>query len=211
MSAPNFKIVNAHGYYVLGGDDWECLDYEFLYSDMQESSPALLRQDLASEKYDVGNCDPNKEWVTAEWNDRSYPGTLLASARIYPEEDFHMPYTRTLVECSVIMNIYLVSACYQGAILDWDLGFRYEETKMLSEYGNKEELIEDVADYIFQDLEYYEADIETPKKRAALKKWLAKIFDTYANKADGFCEQHCTQALKCVEVYSNGEAVYEKA
>jgi hypothetical protein len=211
MSAPNFKIVNAHGYYVLGDDDWECDDYEFLYSDMQDSSPALLRQDLASEKYDVGDCDPNKEWETAEWNDRSYQGTLLASARIYPEGDFHMPYTRTLVECSVIMNIYWVSGYYAGATLDWDLGIRYEETKMLSEYGNKEELIEDVADYIFQDFEYYEADRETPKKRTALKKWLTKIFDTYADKADEFCKQHCTQKLNCVGVFSNGEAVYAKA
>ena len=210
MSAPNFRKRHARRYYVIGAPEWEYDDYEDAFRDLEFDTPTLLKDFLGSV---LGsgerNCLPVQDWMTRTWN-QDYPGALLASARIYPD-NFIMPYTKTEIECSVIINIYLVSGYYAGATLDWDLGFRYEETKMLSEYGNKEELIEDVADYIFQDLEYYEADIETPKKRAALKKWLAKIFDTYANKADGFCEQHCTQALNCVEVYSNGEAVYEKA
>jgi hypothetical protein len=215
MSRPNFKKIHARDYYVCGDADWDEVDYDVYFDALRDETPGILKEylepgALGSEEYGTRNCLPVKDWETFVWRNHDYGASLLASARIFPDE-FLMPYTKTKIECSVIMNIYLVSGAYVGANLDWDLGFRYEETKMLSEYETKKELIGDVADYIFQDLEYYENDKETPRKRIALKNWLSKIFDEYANKADEYCKTHCTQILKCVGIASNGEATYSAA
>jgi len=211
MGTSNFKRVNAKNYYIIG-EDWDCDDFDCFRS----AFPDTVKAAFENEAFDYGckDCLPVPEWRTREWDDRSYYGTLLSSAKLYPD-DFSLPGKDvTLNSIGIIVNIYSIVGYYQGASLDWDLGFVYaginEYRKFfVTEYESKDDLFEDVADFYFDELEYSRDYKATPEDRKRLIKYLSKVFDKYAEMADKICESSCEETLKLVAHFSNGEAVYE--
>lgn len=211
MGTSNFKKVNAKKYYVIG-EDLECFDFDYF----RLTFPDTVKAAFENEAFDYGceDCLPVPEWRTREWDDRTYYGTLLSSAKMYLD-DFSLPVKDvTLNSIGIIVNIYAIAGYCQGATLDWDLGFVYNSINeyrktFATEYESKDDLFEDVADSYFDELEYFRDYKATPEDRKSLIKYLSKAFDKYAEMADKICESSCEETLKLVARFSNGEAVYE--
>jgi len=211
MGASNFTKVNAKNYYVIG-EDWECYDFDFFRATFPDTVKTAFENETFD--YECEDCLPVQGWRTRKWDDRSYYGTLLSSAKIYPG-DFSLPNKDvTLNPIGIIVNIYAIAGYYQGATLDWDLGFVYAgineyRKDFVTEYESKDDLFEDVADSYFDELEYFRKYKATPEDRKKLIKYLSDAFAKYAEMADKICESNCEETLKLVAHFSNGEAVYE--
>lgn len=130
---------------------------------------------------------------------RSYPGLSMMEKTFYT--------SRESLEVSIIRR----SGYYSGAALDWDIkiaGYSLAEDFN----GDRDELAAAVVGDLLEDPAYYDGwnrglvAIHRPR----LVRELSAAIDRAAREADALCSWACDLKLRCIGVFSNGEAIYRR-
>ena len=157
-------------------------DFEY---DMQKE---CLQEILGEEGF-------NEENFTPQEDNRSYPSICIASKSI----------DRVIAGNDIRVTILaIVRSGYYAAInLDWDIQI---ETDCCSYYNENVEADQIEGD--FCDLGYSEGFAKIQSKNVV--NWIDKTIPTMIEELEAIYER-VSEKYNCVAVFSNGEAIYEKA
>lgn len=200
MSTPNFKKENAKNYYVVDREwDW---GYEMFEKEMPEMAKQI-------DVFKANNC--RIEPMDRNDNDRSYPthyNTLVWDDIV-----------KSNVGATIKAQIGITSGYYQGANLDYNIIVYCDATRdefYLSDYdGNVEDMVESMMWY-YEENEDWErengwvnAGLFKMNKEKIIKAIVKKVKDIIEG-CEQLCKNACDDVYTCVNVFSNGEAIYTK-
>ena len=189
MATPNFHTINSNKIYRISVED--TFDAEMRIEDLTE----LAKVELGFISGD------NKSEVIAE----SY-------------NEFVNKYKTNLTEFNMKSQIVLLCGYYADMNLDYDIEFSYnDDTFKLSDYKKygydldafAELLYETISDYLAWHTTYDGWNVGTLKiQKKNIIKWIVSLIENESERLEEFCKKHCDGVLTCVNVFSNGEAVY---
>lgn len=212
MSTPNFSLRNANGYYVIGQPVYYTQEY-VKKCGLDENLVGEFDEDGTQIAFDIALADCQclleaRGWEKDDeriYGDRYYPSKSIAEKSV--EFEFCGVWHR------ITVNAIVRSGYYSGSNLDWiaKLDIATRETSYWSEqYSYDLEVDYYPTDYIVSD--NWCGNIGLSKIHA--KRLIGRI-DAELKKITGECEQVfalcCDEKLVRVCVFSNGEALYERA
>ena len=192
MGTNNFARMNASKVYAV------CMDYEDMVFD-DEGNETEETEMRSCDKEDFESVvdyveelmqDHRELYVSGgdDEPDRNYRGTAIAQFR--KRKDFGD------VEVQVILTAMIYSAYYEGANLDWKVGYSTD--------GDENSL---------EDLEFYHSEMNAGLKKIQQKnaeKWAEKTTTEMVEKLEAIFDKVSTP-LNYLGSFSNGEAIYELA
>lgn len=215
MGTCNFTKVNARRYYVVDdrmyyNESEECWQdepiegAEVAFQDWDEIRDNL--QWRATKRKEDGGRFTAVEEREHDWTRHRDAGTVILEYR--GADVFLSP------DCCVNLygKIILRPGYYQAATLDWDLeAVGTGDHWYLNDYDSLEDLAED----IFQDWEYYEETWNAGLKVMQwdnIRKKITAALEALGQYLDDVCAYLCGEdnVYACTAVFSNGEAVYTK-
>lgn len=192
MSTPNFCKYEAKNYFAIGTDEND----EFIYNDTKENIYHELKALAEKHKYTFYQYDANRMYH-AIFN-RSYGGSYITSI----EESKWIGD----IEITVILHAVLSGGYYQGATLDYISEIQLN--------GDDRDNIDEFIKYFdYKELEYYsEMPIGMQKIQSKnIEKFVRTAYDEMTEQIEAIYENHCEEKLVRICVFSNGEAIYERA
>jgi len=123
---------------------------------------------------------------------RSFPGKIIGEIQ-FDSKYYELPELEIIPKVQVIIR----SGYYAGVNLDWEMKI---ETNQYDEFDN------------IEDIEVINGSTgkEYPRHTEWAKNWCNKIIPKAIEKIEKTFEEFTTP-LNCIGVFSNGEAIYEKA
>lgn len=194
MSTPNFSKFNTTNYCVLLNEN-HCDDYEFMVDDLV-------------------NCAEDKGFDRTSDYGRSTKMSVFAERGGYENK-----YNTELTEIEMTTQLGVISGYYTDATLDFEVvirptisGYNYR----LSDFGSIFEMVESIlsdmeAEVLYQQgYDGWNVGIWKMNKKH-VETWLINLITKECDACDKYCEENCDTILKCMGVFSNGEAVYCRA
>lgn len=195
MSTCNFRLQCASKYYVLS-------------SYVEEINEEGEKEVVCKEWYHL---DFDRERVMEVAGKKEYTRYISGSFKERPMDDnicckdFYFGDER--LECYIGFN----NGHYEGATIDYDI--RCGDYGWLSDCNTADDFIQEIVDGILADKSYYEGwnkgmcAIQRPNLYKKLSGMVSDIID----EAESICNVCCDEKLVRVGIFSNGEAVYERA
>lgn len=214
MSAKNFSRDNAQNYYVIhstymgedeNGNEVEIQRDEWDYDCLKEDIYYYAKETYGG--YDL---------VEGYGGNRNYPAAKVCEKDTLCESfGTKKPW---FLEVGITPTILMRSGYYSGTNLDYEI-------KMEDAYGNSVELsdctgVADMVDtmlcHLEEMVEYHGIDekwnLGTFKlQKKNIEKWLTDRLTQMIDECEDICQTMCDETYVCVGVFSNGEAIYEKA
>ena len=194
MSTPNFSKYNTTNYCVLL-DENHCDNYDIMMDDL-------------------GYCAEDKGFNCTSDYVSSMKMSVFAERNGYENK-----YNTELTEIEMTAQLGVIGGYYAEATIDFDIiltptisGYKYR----LSDFGSIFEMIDSIlsdmeAEVLYrQGYESWNVGIWKMNKEN-VRTWLLNTIMKEYDKCNDFCKKHCDIILKCVGVFSNGEAVYRRA
>lgn len=204
MAAPNFHVINANNYYVVG-------DYT-LYED-EDGNTKKVQKDEADYFFDIENLKDIGISKGFRKDSDNYNPTFEASSILY-KSDYHQ-YGKDdyLNAFRVEANIYAIGGRYGGMVYDWDVSFLWNSGSgdcKLSEFEDTDGMLDYIMDD-WQDTAESYSDWNTGLIKChkdKIRAYVEKIIKQYADEADGVCDKACEQPMGISARFSNGETWY---
>lgn len=132
---------------------------------------------------------------TPQDDNRSYPSICIASKSI----------EKTIADnnIEVIIHVIIRSGYYAGVNLDWDIQIETDNSSFYNEDVTPDQVFDD-----FIDLQFSEGFAKIQSKNVV--KWIYKTIPTLIEEVETIYE-NVSETYNRVAVFSNGEAIYEKA
>ena len=182
MSAANFYIKNARGYYIVS--DNEGGNIEWILDDIQENG-----------RWDGWNKE--NKWVGLRRDEK-----LILSRR------YDFPVISGWIN-SIEIEIVFRPGYYASGVLDWDLYTDWYIGR-LTDYDDEDGFVNEIMEGAYRDLRddgWNEGlwAIHKARIRGNIQKGIREAIE----RAEEFCKANSAAELRCVGVASNGEAFYE--
>lgn len=209
MSTPNFKVDNANKHYAVLMNR-EITDPEG--ETTVEVPDELEMEDLLGEIKNQMNekfkdSDVEVDNLSDSLDDRQFAFSLVSLSKVFAE-DF---------ELTISFRLTLNEGYYEGATLDYNVdleetavsGHEFENLPDYSKSDIKEVLKEWIEDW----QENLDEDVESPESPdiGEMIQWINKSYGFIEQGVEDVYENICEVPLVRVGIFSNGEAVYERA
>lgn len=197
MSCPNFSKVNADRYYVIT-------------SQYEDGTP----RDYDLEVEHIIDFLEEKGWSPDDsWN------SIIESRNIATKTDWVSPYkTKTSIfDLKIEVSLTAINGHYSGINLDYDIVITTDtggDSWNLSQY-NAAVLIDCIIESYKENVDYW-GDTEHwnigtfALQEKYLRKWLINTLRRFCALGEWACAVNCNEVLNLVNVFSNGEGIYEK-
>lgn len=211
MSAPNFTKINARNYYVL--------NHTSTYID-DDGKEKQITKDYIDYSLDIENAKELGEKRNfhsyGKFKHEDYNNNLDAYPFLWKNKEFQYGKDNFLNSFNIEGRIYAIGGRYYGMNYDWDivLGWNAGEEFLLSDYNDEESMIEDFMKVwegtAFNYCDNWNAGLVKLHKDK-IRNLIEKQIDICSDECDNLCRDACDEILVCTNIFSNGEAIYQKA
>ena len=209
MSTPNFALKNASRYFVFGMPVYytqEDIDANELDQDLLDHFDEIGTEDnYYNDKGNVAHKLKTKGWHDIEEcdGDRSYPTTLFS-------EKTKTIWLNGQTSVDVIIKAGCTAGYYQAANFDWFAKIKVDG--MIDGYN-------EIFEYDPDELEPYDVIRDNWYDNKGLSKIHAAhiirkiqaIIDELKNEAELAFSMYCDEEMSLACIFSNGEAIYDRA
>lgn len=201
MSTPNFNRQNASKIYAVLMNDYDEETGQVNYPDELESEMFMedVQQSIKSKMEEAGyNVYTGIHHID---NNRSYPQVAIAtiqSEKCFIGDDCYL---------GVAIVATVNSGYYEGASLD----YKYEITGEHNTIDSLDQLDDFLDDLIEDETEYVNIPEGKIKLKKRMKDWVERTQADITEKLEALYSDIAQAELYCTAIFSNGEALYEKA